>query len=74
MTIQTIAGKIGHKKPVLIRERGVPRYVILDWETYQKWEEMREDLEDHIRIDIAQRESRGKKRYSLATIKKKYNL
>lgn len=52
----------------------MPRYVVLDWATYRAWEEMQEDLEDHIRFEIAERESRGKKRYTLAEVKKKYRL
>lgn len=74
MTLQTLAKAIKRKKPAVIAERGAPRYVLLDWETYRRWEELKEDLEDHIRLDMALRESSGKKRYSLAAVKKKYRL
>lgn len=74
MTVKTLTRAIGKPKPAIIRERGVPRYVVLDWETYRSWEELKEDLEDHIRLDIALRESEGKKRYSLAAVKRKYRL
>ena len=40
----------------------------------QKWQELREDFEDHIRCQIAIRQSKGKKRYSLAKMKKRYDL
>lgn len=33
-----------------------------------------EDLQDHVRFEIAARESKGKKRYSLGEIKKRHNL
>lgn len=58
----------------MIRENGEPRYVMLDWATYQKWEEMREDMTDQIRFNIAIRGSRGKKRYTLEEVKKKHHL
>lgn len=74
MTVKTIAHAIRKFKPAIIRERGAPRYVVLDWETYRRWEELKDDLEDHIRFDIALRESKGKRRYSLAAVKRKYRL
>lgn len=33
-----------------------------------------EDLQDHVRFEIAARESKGKKRSSLSEIKKRYGL
>jgi len=75
MTTKTIAKAISRRgQPAIIKEKGMPRYVILDWETYQGWEELREDLEDNVRFDRALRASQGKKRYSLQEIKKKYRL
>lgn len=74
MTTKTIARALKQKKPAVIKENGSPRFVVLDWDIYRAWEAMREDMEDHIRFDIAERESRGKKRYTLAEVKKKYRL
>ncbi len=74
MTTKTIARAISKRKPAIIKENGAPRFVVLDWDTYRNWKEMREDMEDHIRFEIAERESRGEKRYTLAEVKKKYRL
>ena len=74
MTTKTRTYAIKSRKPAVIREGGAPRFVILDWETYKGWEEAREDMEDHIRFEITERESRGRKRYTLAEIEKKYRL
>lgn len=74
MTTRAITQAVKRKKPAIIRERGAPRYVLLDWNTYRAWEEMSGDLEDHIRFDIALRESKGKRRYTFAEIKRKYRL
>lgn len=74
MTNKTLTRAIREKKPAVIKERRVPRYVVLDWDTYRAWEEKREDMEDHIRFEISERESRGKKRLTLKEVKKKYGL
>ena len=74
MTTKAITQAIKSQKPAVIRENGSPRYVVLDWETYRSWEEMREDMEDHIRFEIAERESQGKKPYTWTEVKKKYRL
>lgn len=73
-TVRAIARVIRRKRPTVISERGEPRYVVLDWNTYRAWEVIREDTEDHIRFEIAERESRGRKRHTLAAIKRKYRL
>ena len=39
-----------------------------------KWQELREDFEDHIRCEIAIRASKGKRRYSLQEVKRRRNL
>ena len=72
--MRALTGALKNKKPAIVREKGEPRYVVLDWNTYRAWEEIKEDIEDHIRFEIAERESRGKKRYTLTEIKKKYHL
>lgn len=74
MTTQVLARALKKKKPAIIKENGTPRFVVLDWSIYRAWEEMREDIEDHIRFDISERESRGKKRYTLVEVKKKHRL
>lgn len=70
----TLTRAIKNKKPALVRENGKPRFVVLDWDVYKIWEEKKEDLEDHVHFEIAERESRGKRRYSLVQLKKKYRL
>ena len=40
----------------------------------QKWQELKEDFEDHIRCEIAIRQSKGKRHYSLLEMKKRYGL
>ena len=74
MTIASLERAIKSKRPAVIKEKGTPRFVILDWKTYRKWEEMREDIEDHIRFEISERESHGKPRYSLDEVKRKFHL
>ena len=74
MTTRAFALAIKRKKPTVIREKGVPRYVVLDWETYRGWEEILEDIEDHVRFEFAEQESLGRKRSSLADVKKRYAL
>ena len=74
MVTDTFVRAIKGKKPAFVEKNGLPRYVILDWETYRVWEEKKEDMEDHIRFEIAMRESKGKEKISLTQIKKKYNL
>lgn len=74
MTIKLLTRAIKSRKPAIIEELGAPRYVVLDWDTYSKLEELHEDLEDHLRLEKVVRESRGRRRYSLGEIKKKYGL
>jgi hypothetical protein len=74
MTTKTICRALKRPKLSVLRENGKPRFMVLDWDTYHVWETKREDLEDHIRFEVADRESRGKKRHTLAAIKKKYRL
>ncbi|GEM_PF-2836205 len=74
MTIQTLARAIKNKKPAIIKEGGIPRYAVLDWEMYKEWTEEIEDLQNRVRFQIAVRKSKGKKHYSLGEIKKRYNL
>ena len=74
MTTKTLARAIKKKMPAVIKEKGAPRYVVLDWVVYEKLQELREDFEDHLRFGIAERASRGKRRFSLEEIKARYEL
>ena len=74
MTTQTIARAIKAKKPAVIRENGAPRYVVLDWETYRAWEEMREDMEDSARLMNALAHPKNQKRITYARVKKLLNF
>jgi len=57
-----------------MKDKGAPRYVVLDWATYKEWQEVKEDFEDHIRCQIAIQASKGKKSYSLQEMKRRYGL
>ena len=40
--------------PAIIREKGTPRYVVLDWATYkglQELQERQEELEDYLEVN-----------------------
>lgn len=74
MTIQTLSRAIQAKKPALIKENGRPRYVILDWDTYEYWQEAMEDMGDSIRFEKALQNSQNQKSYSSDAIKRKYHL
>ena len=39
MTTKMLLRAIKSKKPVIIHEGGAPRYVMLDWKTYEKIDE-----------------------------------
>ena len=62
MTTQTIFKAIKTKKPAVISEHGSPRYVILDWKTYRKWEATKEDYEDAVRLLEALADPKNQKR------------
>ena len=74
MTTTTLRRAIKSKKPAVIEEKGEPRYVILDWKTYRRWQEEMDELEELTRFKISEIESRDKRKFSLGQIKKKYNL
>ena len=48
MTLQTLARAMRNKKPAIIKERGTPRYVVLDWVEYKKFQDLREELLDEV--------------------------
>jgi len=74
MTTRTLALAIKRKKPAVIREKGAPRYVVLDWETYRSWEERREDLEDASRLAAALADPRNQRRIPWAQVKRRLGL
>ena len=69
MTIATISRAIKMKKPAILKEGGVPRYVVLDWDTYRKWEEARDDIEDSTRLQEALSDPKNQKRIKFSSIK-----
>lgn len=48
MTIQTLAQAIKNKKPAIIKEKGVPRYVVLDWAVYKRLQMLQENFIDEL--------------------------
>ncbi len=69
MTTQAISLAIKTKKPAIINEHGSPRYVVLDWDTYKKWEDAREDIEDTIRLKDALADPKNQKRIKFSGVK-----
>ena len=74
MTITTLERALKKKKPAVIKEKGAPRFVILDWDTYKRWEETKEDLEDSKRLLEAIADLKNQKRISLSQAKKTLKL
>ena len=74
MTIATLERALKKKKPAIIKEKGAPRFVILDWDTYKRWEETKEDLEDSKRLLEAIADLKNQKRISLSQAKKTLKL
>lgn len=74
MTLRTFSKIIKNKKPTIIKEKGEPRFVVLDWNTYRMWEEMREDFEDSQRLRDALSDPKNQRKISLEAIRKKYSL
>ena len=44
MTLKTLTQAIKREKPAIIKERGVPRYVVLDWAMYEQLQESEDSL------------------------------
>ena len=70
MTTATLERTLKKKKPAIIKEKGAPRYVVLDWKTYRAWEEKEEDLEDATRLLEALTDPRNQKSISWHDVKK----
>lgn len=69
MTSAAISKAIKSKKPAVIREKGAPRYVILDWKTYKEWREEKEDFEDSKRLLEVLNDPKNKKRIKFSNLK-----
>lgn len=65
----TISKAIKMKKPAIINEHGSPRFVVLDWDTYRKWEALKEDFEDAARLQEAIVDPKNQKRIRFSAIK-----
>ena len=50
MIIKTLTKAIKGSKPAIIKERGVPQFVVLDWATYQRWQEEQEEFQDYLEM------------------------
>ena len=74
MTTKIIERALKRPKPSILKENGKPRFVILDWDTYSKWGEMREDLEDTARLAEALADSKNQKLLPLSRVKKMLHL
>ncbi len=70
MTTKALARAIKRRKPAIIRQNGAPRYVVLDWDTYRKWEDLREDIEDAERLAAALADPKNQKRIPFSQVKK----
>ena len=68
MTTQSILRAIRTKKPAIINEHGSPRYVVLDWKTYAKLQEMQEDFEDATRLNEALSDPKNQKRIKFSQL------
>jgi len=74
MTTTTLGHALKSKKPAIIKEKGAPRYVVLDWKTYRAWEETKEDLEDTTRLIEALTDPHNQKHIPLFRVKKTLKL
>ncbi len=74
MTTKTIERALKRSKPSILKENGKPRFVILDWKTYSKWAEIKEDLEDAARLAEALADPKNQKLLPLSGVKKMLRL
>jgi hypothetical protein len=74
MTAKTLLKATKSKKPAIIKEGGIPRYVVLDWSTYRIWEELRDDFYDSQRLQEAISDSKNQKKISWENVQKKLVL
>lgn len=70
MTTKTLFRAIKSKKPAIIKEKGSPRYVVLDWDTYRVWNELKEDMEDRVRLAEALADPKNQRRIPYLQVKK----
>lgn len=66
MTSKIILRAIKTPKPAIISEKGVPRYVMLDWETYEQIE----DLQDRLRLMDSLTDPKNQIRIPYSQVKK----
>lgn len=57
------------KKPAIISEHGAPRYVVLDWDTYRKWDAALEDAADSKRLTEALYDPKNQKKIRFSAVK-----
>lgn len=69
MTTKTLSRAIISKKPAIINEHGTPRFVVLDWETFKKWDEALEDASDSRRLIEALNDPKNQKRVKITNLK-----
>lgn len=74
MITQVLARALKGKRPAVIKQNGSPRFVVLDWKTYNMWQEMKEDLEDTERLMEALTDPKNQKRISLSKVRKTLHL
>lgn len=74
MTTRMLLKTIKNKKPTIIKEKGKPRFVVLDWDTYKMWEEIREDFDDSQRLRDALSDPKNQRKINFADTQKKYSL
>lgn len=78
MTAGATTGKrikaVKEKKPAIIKERGEPRFVILEWEDYTKLKDAADDVEDTVRLLDALADPANQKRIPLALVRRKLGL
>lgn len=74
MTMKAVAEAMKRRKPAIIRQNGTPRYVVLDWKTWQELEELREDIEDAERLNAALADPKNRRRIPLAEVKRRFRL
>lgn len=69
MTAKTLSRAMSSKKLAIISEHGAPRYVVLDWDTYKKWDEALEDASDSQRLIEALNDPKNQKRTRISNLK-----
>lgn len=74
MTLGMLIKAIKQKKPVILKERGEPRFVVLDWRDYAMLKEAQEDVEDTAKLLEALADAKNQRRIPLAAVRKKLGI